>query len=203
MAASGSKAELKASVNVHPMGSQVFLVGLIVAGCLSMFCGAFLFSLKVAVGWVFILLAVFLFAGAGLAWKKSQSDSDLKNAHPTHFEFPDGLKVTTDSRTLRSREGVDGVIKVLQELISRKPLPDPDGLVDSKNQQIPDSQADAQILVNKINADTQAVTNSLIDAMGLSGDASKVIQVPDSTDGNAIDHEVPPGLNIAETSKGS
>lgn len=203
MTGSGATAEVRASVDVRPARSQVFLVASAIVAGISVVCGASLFALGMATGWLFLIFAALVLGGGFSAWKKSQSDSDLEEAHPTNITLPDGMKLSTDSRTLRSPEGIDGLAKLLHELLCRRPLPDPDGLVDSNAQIILDSKGEAQSLVNKINNDTQATTDSLIDMLGLSDKTSYVTQEPVYPTDNSPADNILHGLNITDSHQNS
>jgi hypothetical protein len=140
-------------------------------------CSAVLIGNEQPGGWVFLFLAAILLLVGYVSWGKAQVDVDLLDAHPTLISLPDGTSLSTDSRILRSPEGLRGITRLCDEVLCRQPLPVPDGLVDSSIQIIPDSKREAQEIVNQINATTQASTNALIDALGL-GDvpSPKVMQ---------------------------
>lgn len=65
-------------------------------------------------------------------------------------------------------QSIQHVIQLIDALITRQPLPDADGLIDSHLKLIPDSKENAQAVTRQINNDTQAVTNELLDALKLS-----------------------------------
>lgn len=81
----GATAEVKATVDVRPARSQVFLVATTVLAGVSVLCGAFLIVSEINYGWLFVLFAVLLAGGGFWAWMKSQSDSDLEKAHPYKY----------------------------------------------------------------------------------------------------------------------
>jgi hypothetical protein len=177
MNSSGATAKVEANVDVRPVRSQVFLVAVVMVSAILIICSALLIGKGQSGGWVFLLLAALLLFVGYKSWEKSQVDVDLLDAHPTLISLPDGTSVSTDSRILRSPEGLRGITQLCDEVLCRQPLPAPDGLVDSSVQIIPDSKGDAQEIVNQINAATQASTNALIDALGLGDVArSKVTQ---------------------------
>ena len=109
------------------------------------------------------------------------------------------MKITTDSRTLRSPDSIAGFVKLLQEVLHRRPLPDPDGFVDSNAQIIPNSKGDAVALVREINNDTQATTDSLIDRLGLSDKNTHVTQKLAYSTDNGPGDDIPHGLNVTES----
>jgi len=57
-------------------------------------------------GWGVLLFAVVVLDGDFLARTKSQPDVDMERAHPTSIMLSDGTSVTTDSRVLRSLDGL-------------------------------------------------------------------------------------------------
>lgn len=176
MTGSKATAEVKASVEVRPVRSQVFLVACAVVAGIAVVCGAGLLAFEHDSGWGFLGFAALLLFGGYWAWSKSQSDVDLHEAHPTQLALPDGTSLTTDSRTLRSPDGIQVFTQLCQDLLCRRPLPNPDGLVDSRAQPIPDSKDAALAITNKINSDTQATTNALLDTFGFTEVSSNVTQ---------------------------
>lgn len=195
MTVSGAAAEVTASIDVRPARSQVFLVAAIILAAIAVICGAGLLALGQNGGFVFLGFATFVLVGGYWAWTRSQSDVDLHNAHPTQLTLPDGMKVTTDSRTLRSPKGVQALVQLCQEVLCRLPLPNPDGLVDSNAQVIPDSKDAALTITSKINSTTQDTTNALIDALGLTDTSPlMLLQHTDSTD-RGPENPFPQNLN--------
>ncbi|GAB5604611.1 hypothetical protein [Sideroxyarcus sp. TK5] len=162
-----ASAQVKADVQVLPTHSQVFLVAVTVLVVIMVICAAALLAKENQSGWGFLVLASVLMATAFWAWNKSQPDTDMHQAHATQIAMQNGTSITTDSRLLKSAEGLRGLSNLIQEMLSRQPLPKPDGLVDAEAKVIPNSASQAAILADKINSETQAATNSLIDALGL------------------------------------
>ena len=176
MTSSGATAEVKAHVNVRPVRSQVFLVAASVVAGIAVICSAALIAFGQNEGWGFLIFAVLVLFGGYLAWTKSQSDVDLLDAHPTLLALPDGTTLTTDSRTLRSPDSIHAFTQILQEVLCRRQLPPPDGLVDSNAQLIPDSKNAALTISNMINSKTQTASNALIDKLGLADSNSMLAQ---------------------------
>ena len=196
MTGSITTAGVKASVDVRPVRSQVFLVAVTVVAGISVICGALLIAASDVSGWGFLLFAIILIGGGFKAWTKSQSDVDLHESHPTRLALSDGTMLTTDSRTLRSPEGIQAFAQLFQEVLCRRPLPAPDGLVDDSTRVIPDSKDAALALTNKINNTTQATTNALVDALGLADKAPpNVIQQIIGAQDKGPDVALPQNLN--------
>ncbi|MDD4912880.1 MAG: hypothetical protein PHP57_11345 [Sideroxydans sp.] len=177
MTNTGAAAELKANIEMHPMHSQVLLVALSVIAAICIICSAILIATGLASGWIFLLFAALTLVGVYLLWVKSQSDIDLQGAHPTQIALANGTTFSTDSRILRSPEGVRGVAKLCDEILSRHPLPNPDGLVDTYAQPIPDSKNEAIAYANNINRTTQIATNEVIDVLGLGNASPKNLNI--------------------------
>lgn len=189
-------AEVKASVDVSPVRSQVFLVAVLIVAAIAVYFSASLIRDGKTEGWVFLIFAALAIGGAGWAWLKSQSDVDLQDAHPTQLSLPDGTTLTTDIRILRSPEGIQAMARLWQEMLCRRPLPPPDGLVDSSAQVIPDSKGAALALANQINSATQATTNALIDALGLADADPNVTQQIAVASEDGPDGTSAPNLNV-------
>ncbi|MBV6409342.1 MAG: hypothetical protein GAKPKEKM_00082 [Rhodocyclaceae bacterium] len=178
-----ASAEVSATVDLKPTRSQPFLVSLTILAGISVICGTGLLSLGNPAGWGLLAFAA-VSIGAGVwAWRQSQPDVDLENAQPTSFTLPDGTSVVADARLLRSLEGTTALVRLIEGVLHRRPLPEPDGLVDSNGQPIPDSKAAAAALIHKVNSDTQLATNQICDALGLSVDSPHALQeIPNATD---------------------
>lgn len=189
-------AELKASIDVRPSRSQVFLVASAIVVAISIICGASLIALDKHAGWVFVVFAGVALWRTFAAWRDSQSDVDLHNAHPTKIALPNGTSLSTDSRTLRSPDGVRGLAQMLDGVLSRKPLPPPDGLVDDNGQIIPESKARAAAIANQVNSDIQQATNIIMDTFGVSDTDNLVTQRVSDLGDTAPDVVASASLNI-------
>lgn len=159
-------AKVQASFNINPNRSQTFLVSLVVLAAI--FAGGSAYLNDSPLGWAFLGLSALTFGAASIGWWKSQADVDSENAHPTNLALPQGGAISTDARTIRDPQSIQHVIQLMDALITRQPLPDADGLIDSHLKLIPDSKENAQAVTRQINNDTQAVTNELLDALKLS-----------------------------------
>lgn len=147
-------ASVSTQVNLAPKASQTFLVSITVLAGVCIVCGAGLLSTEKEAGWGFVALASVLMGVAVRAWLSSQSDTDLHASTPTTITLPHGRAITTDSRNLRSKTAVDGLIQ-LCEAYHRTPLPQADGIIEN-GVIVPDSAAEAQARVLLINAEGEA-----------------------------------------------
>lgn len=169
-------AGIETQINIRPVRSQVFLVALICLTALSLIIGAILFYFGLDSGWIFVAIGLMFFIGSLWGWKQSQSDSDLDKAISTKIDLPDGTSVSTDPRVLRSPESAQALIQVLQEVLSRRPLPEPSGLVNEQLEVIQDSLPSAKAIVDKINTETQVKTNKVLDLFNLHDEQATVLQ---------------------------
>ncbi|MBI2277496.1 MAG: hypothetical protein HYU74_09110 [Dechloromonas sp.] len=163
-----ASAEVKASVSVTPARSQVVLVTSLAVSGLALICSAGLLYLRIDAGWAFFFAAILGGAKTLKFWEKAQSDIDLENSHPTKFELPGGGALSTDTRLLKSPEGLSALTMMIQELLARKPLPEPDGTTDNRGIVIEGSKADAVRRVENLNKQIQCATNQACDSLGLS-----------------------------------
>lgn len=200
---SGAAANVEAKFHMRPTHSQVFLVSTAIVAGISVICSTIIFVAGQPIGGSFFLFFAAVVLGGGYwAWIKSQSDVDLEHAQPTQIALPDGTEIITDSRTLRSIDGIRGLTQLCAEMLNRKPLPEADGLVDAKAQVIPDSKADAVAATDAINKATQGTTNALLDALGLSDASNNAAsfnftqQISDTTNQGPVE-PVAQDLNIA------
>ncbi|GEM_PF-3061909 len=143
------RATFAAQVNLVPKASQTFLISISLLSALCILCGAGLLSSNIDAGWAFVALAVVFMGGALLAWRSSQSDIDLHSSTPTTIALRDGTNVSTDSRTLRNKDALAGLLQ-LCEAHQRVALPVADGIVEN-GIVVPDSGAEAQRRVAAIN----------------------------------------------------
>jgi hypothetical protein len=164
-------ARVETSVHLKPILSQTFLVSLLAFPTI---CSAILFGIdKPSGGWAFFVLALLSTIAAVWSWRSSQPDVDSAGSHPTNLALPDGTLISTDLRTIRDPKALQNFLEVINQTVNRRPLPDADGLVGVDLNLLPDSKEKAQEATRQINDDTQAITNSLIDAFKLSeGDAA-------------------------------
>lgn len=196
-----SNAEVRANVDVRPHRSQVFLVAMVILAAVAMVLGAILLSSDKNIGLVFLLASVVIVAWCFKAWNKSQSDVDLDKAHPTQVVLPDGTKVDTDSRLLKSKEGVAGLLEMLSGVLHRVPLPPAEGIINQDGDIVPDSTEAAAKLTKQINDATQSMTNDLIDEFRL-GDKIQIktnYMVAPKAD-NTPTEPLPQGLNVVAQS---
>lgn len=176
----GVKVDSSVATTLNPERSQVFLVGLIVCACLGLILSCYLFALDNNAAFYFFGLASLLAVGALIGWFKSQPDVDLADSRATQVSLPNGAALTTDSRVLRSPEGLAALVQLLQETMAREPLPIADGTLDADMQIMPKSSADAKSRTVEINQKVQMATDKLIETMGLSDNATSTLQVLES-----------------------
>lgn len=74
MSGATTTAEVKASVDVRPVRSQVFLVSIAVVAGIAVICGTGLLAFDKVSGWWFLLFAIMLIGADFWAWTKSQSN---------------------------------------------------------------------------------------------------------------------------------
>lgn len=205
MNAAKANANIEATFKIEPTRSQSVLVAAAVGGIITIICsmGLFVFDRAYA-GIAFLLFAAAIFFFTFRGWFKSQSDVDLEQSHPTSITLPNGTSLTTDSRTLRSLDSLQGAVRLCEEVIHRKPLPEPTGLVDGKLQAIPNSGDQARTIQAEINKTTQEATNLLIDALQLNKSENIPLFEQPTTELDAVHHEYPKqNLNVAATEQRS
>jgi hypothetical protein len=174
-----SHASVEARVTLLPKASQTFLVSVTVLAGLCVVCGSGLLSLGANAGWAVCSFAIPLMGTAFLAWRSSQSDTDLDTSAPTTLSSPDGMQISTDSRNLRNVDAVNGLVQLL-EASRRTSLPEPDALFEN-GMVIPNSVVEAQARVQHINNNVEAQSRN-IDAL-LNGPPQEptILQRPSET----------------------
>lgn len=174
-----ASADVKASFAVRPSRSQGFLVTVGLVSLVPMLCAAFLAFMGSPMWWAFLLFAAFMLMGCGLAWERSQSDSDLADAPSTELELPDGTKFTTDSRNLRSPKA-SAVIEGMLQVVRREKLPMSAGKVDDLGNPIAGSASQAALEIQAINAEVEHHAAEVLSRLGVQGDSAfSSLQAPD------------------------
>lgn len=171
-----SKATLNTGLKVRPSRSQVVLalLTLVSAGCF--FAGfAFLWEGKDN-SWVPLSIGVCICVFVLFAWYRAQKDTDLENSSPTTFVDGSGNQITTDTRALMSPDGVQNMERLFSVLAHRAPLPEPDGLIDSKGNPIPNTEEEARERVIKVNQEAQALTSEAVDILGMRSESEYGVQ---------------------------
>lgn len=167
-----SSTKIKAHISVVPVKSQVFLIMLSLMAFASLVCSYF--SRESNISWAFLAFSLVCVIGSLWAWRHGQSDIDLDQGHPTTLDFSGGLSFSTDSRILRNPDSLDGLAKMLESVLHRKPLPEPSGLINEKKEVIAGSQATAAAKVEVINNENQEIANRIIDDLGI-GDVGRQV----------------------------
>lgn len=165
----------KAKIAIRPRGSQAFLVTLAVVGGVSVVSGFGLLALGRPGGVAATTIGVSILVAACIGWLLSHREADLDGAHATTIvDQSSGVSVSTDSRVIAAPASIRGLAQLFEALAHRKPLPEPDGLVDAEGRPIPDSKETAVAEVQKINEELQEQTMSTI--RQLAGDDPGVAQ---------------------------
>lgn len=157
-------AKLKASFKVTPRDSHVVLVVLALIGGICLLVGfAFLWQ-NVDYPWIPIVLGVGMLIVVGVLWVLSYEDVDARSSASTHIASSDGgrqITVTTDARSLHSRERMEALERVISMVLRRHPLPDPDGLVDASGEPVPGSESAAKARVKTANDEAKQIFDSV------------------------------------------
>jgi len=154
-------ANLAATVNVDSKASQAVLVTGMGVSALTLICATILLTSANAAGWAMLVLCGLMFGGTLIAWRKAQSDTDLAGSHPTTIVRSDGVSLSTDSRTIRNVDAMQGVLQLLQ----MRPLPEPDAIIDASGNVVPNSQHQAVTLVDQINEGVEEAATQLADTV--------------------------------------
>jgi len=149
-----------------PERSQVFLIALaVLAGISLVTCFSFLWHGKSG-AWIPFLSAIGLIVLATVLWGKSRRDIDLAGGLPTTItDEAKGVTVTVDPRILDLQNSLEPITKIISILAFRKPLPTPDGIVDSDWKPDPSRKEEAIQLVNVVNERAQSITDSTIEML--------------------------------------
>jgi len=184
--------KVETNVDLKPQGSQTFLVGLIVLAGVSLIVAALMLAASITAGWAFFGVTVVIAGVAARGWFVAHADSDLTDAKPTTVSStPQGITVSTDSRTLRDATAAQA-ISTLIEVSQRQRLPEADAVFENGHP-LPNSAAAANAIVQQINnaVEEQAAKIEALLHRGTTG--PEIVQTPDMV----LEHgELPSVLNL-------
>lgn len=161
------KANLNTDVNITPSRSQVVLVALIAVICICFLVGFFFLWEEKDYAWVPLSIGLIIVLMVLYAWFKAQKDTDLEHASPTTLTDAAGNAISTDSRALMSPVGIQAVERIYNLISHRVPLPRADGVVDSSGKPVPNTEAEANTRVDKVNSEAQEIIKIAADELGL------------------------------------
>lgn len=166
---SSANADVKATFSANTNQSQSSMLMFVIADTIIFVLATLLFCAgHEKPGYLFAVIGAALGFYLAWAWNRSQQDADSGNAQATTITAPDGTSVSTDVRVMRSPEAVESLLQLTAVALYRKPLPEPSGLVDDFGAVMSNSEAQAQVVVARINAAVQAITAETIDSLGIS-----------------------------------
>ena len=148
---------VKALVNIVPKGSQVVPLSFVMVGALCLACTCF-FVWKGVDYVIPLVAAVVLLVVAALMWIMSAQRVDDASIPPVNITSTDGVNSTAISlhhRALPALQNAHLLERLLLTVQHRKPLPEPDGLVDKDGIPVPHSQNAAQKKVEAANQQAQ------------------------------------------------
>lgn len=149
----GQISKIEALIKIVPKGSQVVLLALVfvLALCVNGLISLMLENLNF---WPLLGLVVMLLAAIVFLWLQSYRSVDDGTLPPVDISVSDGTKSAKLSIHPRASPFSDQ-LKLLERAFSamhnRKPLPDPDGLVDENGVPVPSSEVDARQKVDLVN----------------------------------------------------
>ena len=195
-----ANAEVSAKFQAIAGQSQAVLLSFGGINLIIYLLSAFFFAVdKFSPALLFFLVGVVKSGALYIMWSRSQADSDLAAAVPTSITAADGTKISTDVRALVSPNALDSLLKLVEVLIHRRPLPRPVGFVGPQGELIPGTEEAAGIAIEDINREILAMTGDAIEELGLSDTNSDnlpmhIAEVPPRT---LLDSTPPPGSNVS------
>jgi hypothetical protein len=195
-----ANAEVSAKFQATAGQSQTVLLSLVGTNLALFLLSAYFFSTdKFSPAILFFLLGAVSFGALLVMWSKSQADSDLAAAVPTSITAADGTKLSTDVRALTSPKALENLVKVVEVLLNRRPLPRPAGLVGPQGELVPGTEDVARTAVDNINRDISSMTDRAIDELGLSDPNMGNLQmhIPEEPPRALLDATPPPETNVS------
>ncbi|CAK2438819.1 conserved hypothetical protein [Vibrio crassostreae] len=161
------KPNVVVQASLNPQKSQIVLICFLLSGLLVLCIGLFFLYEKIEMWYVPSVIGVCIIIFSGLAWFKSQKDTDLAGSTTSISRADDKIEITTDARFANSKDGVLLLNKVIDIDLNRQPLPQADGIVDKHGEVIPDTRAFANEKVSEINAQTKIRADKICELTGV------------------------------------
>ncbi|WP_430247445.1 hypothetical protein ACIH2S_11125 [Providencia sp. PAZ2] len=159
------KSHLKAKLLLNPAKSQIFLISLLLLSFFLTSLGVFFLWHSKLIGLLPFFAGLILVAVSIAGWFVSQKSIDLDKSIPTTvFKDKDTVQISTDSRSLNSKQATQCLINLIQTVHAREELPYPDGVV-AKNGSIctdQESLQKAREITNNINQQVNDINNIAI-----------------------------------------
>ncbi|MCG9660780.1 hypothetical protein [Vibrio mediterranei] len=153
--------------SLTPQKSQIVLICFLLSGLFVLCIGLFFLYEKVELWYVPSVIGVCIITFSGVAWFKSQKDTDLAGSTTSISRAEDRIEITTDARFANSKDGILLLNKVIEVDLNRQPLPQADGMIDKYGEVIPDTEAVANEQVSEINALTQNRADKVCELTGM------------------------------------
>lgn len=144
-----------AKFSIVPLKSHSFLVALLFVSIFCLAVGFYFLWNEKGYAWVPLCVGVGLSAAGVFGWFSSRHEVDMEGAVTTEIANVNGISVKTDSRSLSSQETVNNLEKLILAMNHRIPLPHANGLVDDLGNPIPNSDGEANRVVDSINSDVR------------------------------------------------
>lgn len=155
--------KINTKISLIPKGSHVVILCLV--GVL-LFCLAstFFFVYHEKNYWPSLIVSILLLIVIILLWFLSRHDIDGSSIPSVNIFTTDGTKSTTVSmhhRSIPEGDRLSAFLQVLSQVLNRSPLPEPDGLVDSDGEPVPESIDEAQQRVEAANNQSEQIRSTV------------------------------------------
>lgn len=188
------QAKLLASASIVPKGSHAVIVMLAIC-LIAGFC--FLWFKPVYSAAPFMFSVVFI-AIIVPFWSVSHRNVDAHLSAPTslaHLEGDRLTTLTTDPSSFKSPEGMRALERCLSMLQQRRPLPNPDGLVDESGSPIPESASKAVENIKAINELVKQIQEDIVSTTAMAVEEEHLDKLqsqherpsPETIEGNELD----------------
>ena len=169
---------VRALISIAPKGSQIVPLSLVLVLLFCLGC-SFFFAWKGVNYWLPLVVAALLLIVVVLLWLLSAQRVDDASLPPVNISSSDGTHSTAISLhhgSLPALQDAETLERLLSILRHRKPLPEPDGLIDEDGQPIPRSQGEAQAKVEAANRQAQECLDDIRSLSEIPGDWNKLTQ---------------------------
>ncbi|WNF47916.1 hypothetical protein RHP75_05645 [Pseudomonas sp. SG20056] len=173
-----AKAALTAKFSFLPRRSQIFVVTTILISAAAAFAGIiFQWYEKPGAAGPYSVAAIFALISS-VGFLISHRNSDLADATQTQLRINrDEIIFSGDPRMPEHQRTLLAMSEAFAAMAHMRPLPAADGLIDSNGQPIPNSEAQAKLVIDAAN---EKASQLMIDSLAALGSAQNVPDIPRS-----------------------
>ncbi|PHR65560.1 hypothetical protein [Alcanivorax sp.] len=147
-----SGAKVSTDIKISAKRSQSAPLILIVISGISLIVAFVFLWYQPTKSWIGFIFCIIFGATGSFLWWHSHRNSEFDSGTPTTItDGKSGLSVTADPRLIDNKNAAEMLASLITTIAYRKPLPEPDGLVDSNGNPDPSQKNKAEDIVHQAN----------------------------------------------------